>query len=37
LKQYTLQVYEKEGIQIDNPKMDVDDDGILTDFDLSND
>ena len=34
LKQYTLQVYEKEGIQIDNPKLEVDDDGLLLDFDI---
>jgi septal ring factor EnvC (AmiA/AmiB activator) len=34
LRQYTFQVYEKEGIKIENPKMDVDDDGLLTDYDF---
>lgn len=34
LKHYTLQVYEKEGIQIDNPGTAVDDDGLLADYDL---
>ena len=34
LRQYTFQVYEKEGIQIDNSKMEVNDDGLLSDYDL---
>jgi len=34
LKAYTFQVYEREGIQIENPGMVLKDDGLLSDFDL---
>ena len=32
LKAYTFQVYEREGIQIENPGMVLKDDGLLSDF-----
>ena len=34
LKAYTFQVYEREGIQIENPGMVLKDDGLLSDFDF---
>ena len=34
LKAYTFQVYEQEGIQIENPGMVLKDDGLLSDFDF---
>lgn len=36
LRQYTFQVYEKEGIEIENPNMEVNDDGLLSDYDFPN-
>jgi hypothetical protein len=35
LKAYTFQVYEEEGIQIESPGLAFGDDGLLSDFDIS--